>query len=277
MAFSFESGKALALIRGGVDDGEIVFIDTSPDCQCEDCNLKRCKKAPCCSGCCYHNEGGGRLESKDLETDGTFEMVPNETDRIIYIAGPSGSGKSTFAGKYIEKYRRLHPEAPFFVFSRLPDDPAIDHLEPHRVALDDELVETPIEITEEVVPGTVILFDDTDTLQNKKIQTAVNKIKADIMEIGRHLDIKCVITSHLVNANDRATTRTTLNELNTLTVFPHAGSAYQIGYCLKQYFGFSAKQIKALLDLPSRWVTIFKNYPNIVLSEKRCLLASELV
>lgn len=275
MAFSLESGKPIALIKGGDDDGEILFVDQSSKCVCAGCSKKNCKRHPCCGGCCWVCKKG-HLDSKDLVIGGMFELVPNMEDRCQYIAGPSGSGKSTFAGKLIEKYRKMNPEAPFFVFSRLGEDPALDHLDPHRVQINEDLIENPIDITEEVVPGTVILFDDISTLSDKKLQTAVNKLMKDVLEIGRHLDIKIVITNHLINPSDRDVGRTILNEMHTLTIFPSAGSSYQIMYCLKNYFGFSRKQIKAVLDMPSRFVTLVKSYPQIVLSESRCCFVSEL-
>ena len=56
--------------------------------------------------------------------------------------------------------------------------------------------------------------------------------------------------------------------MQSLTVFPKSGSSQQIRYCLKQYYGLNNKQINAILSLPSRWITIYKNYPMCVLYEK---------
>ena len=39
-------------------------------------------------------------------------------------------------------------------------------------------------------------------------------------------------------------------------------------YLLDQYLGLDKEQIKRIKKLDSRWVTIMKSYPMIVLSEK---------
>lgn len=276
--FSFDAGKTIAVIKGGKLNGEILFVNNNEGQCCGGCSHK-CSKKPCCGGCnmCYKKQKVNRYIPRDFRIDGKFQQLPSEEDRIIYIAGPAGSGKSTYAGKYIELYLKLFPDAQFFVFSRLNEDPAFDHLNPHRVTIDESLITEPIDITEDVTPDSIILFDDIDTIQDKKLQLAVNKLKADILEIGRHQNIRCVITCHLINPNERAAARTLLNEMQTMTVFPNAGSTYQIEYALRKYFGFSVKQIRTLLDIKdSRWLTIFKNYPQVILTENRAMFVTEL-
>jgi hypothetical protein len=273
--FSFDAGKPIAIIKNGPFDGEILFVDSNDKKCCGGCSYK-CSRSPCCEDCdlCYDK----MILPRDIGIEGNFQHIPNELERIIYIAGPQGSGKSTYASKYIDMYLKIFPNAKFFVFSRLKEDPAIDHLKPHRITIDNSLIEEPIDITEDVVPDTIILFDDIDTIQDKKLQLAVNKLKADILEIGRHQNIRCVITSHLINPNERSASRTLLNEMQTLTIFPNAGSTYQIEYALKKYFGFSTKQIRAVLDMKNtRWITLFKNYPQVILTEHRAVFVTDLL
>ena len=174
-------------------------------------------------------------------------------------------------------YKKIYPKAHFYVFSRLDKDPAIDHLKPHRVKIDQSLIDDPIEIKKEIKKNSIILFDDIDTIQDKKLQMQVNRLKGDLLEIGRHMNIRVVVTSHLINPNERSAARTLLNEMNTLTIFPQAGSNYQSEYALKRYFGLSTRQIKTILNIDSRFVTLFKGYPQLVLSEHRAVLLSELL
>lgn len=275
---SFKKGKPVATVIGGRLNNEIIFVTDlkeKPQKKCCKRCSKMCARTPCCKNC-----GGCELGEdvcKDLEVkDGLFEQIPSLEDRVIYIAGPAGSGKSTYSGKYIANYLRIYPHAKFIVFSRLDEDKALDWLKPHRVQITNDLIENPIEIKSEIDQDSIILFDDIDTIQEKKLQLAVNKLKQDILEIGRHYNIRIVVTSHLINPNERASARTLLNEMNTLTIFPKSGSSYQIEYALKRYFGLSAKAIKEILAMPSRWVTLFKGYPQLALSEHRCVLLSEL-
>src|SRR6201996_4986605 len=254
--FSFETGKPIAIIVDGENDGEILFVTNDTDMDelcCNKCSQK-CAKRRCCRDCCYHNNNNIHLY------DGHFEQIPSHEDRIIYIAGPSGSGKSTYAGQYIEKYLRINRKAKFFVFSLLATDQAIDYLKPHRIQINESLIENPVDIQSEIPKDSIILFDDIDNVQEKKLQLAINKIKAQILEIGRHRNIRIVVTSHLINPNERAASRTLLNEMNTLTIFPKSGASYQIEYTLKKYFGFSPNEIKSILNTKSRWITLFKSY-----------------
>jgi hypothetical protein len=58
-----------------------------------------------------------------------------------------------------------------------------------------------------------------------------------------------------------------MNEMQSMTVFPKSGSAQQIKYALKTYFGLDKNQIENIINLPSRWVTIFKGFPQTVMYE----------
>lgn len=199
---------------------------------------------------------------------GKFDPFPTmKTREVIYVAGPSGSGKSTYAAKYIENYKKLNPDKDIFVFSRLDNDPAIDKLYPSYVKLDKSLIDNPIDITKELKDGCLVLFDDCDTITDEKVKKAVSKLKNDILETGRHMNIYIVNTSHLINPNDKKDGRTIMNECTSLTIFPKSGSSYAIKYALEKYFGLHKKIIEKILKLPSRWVTIFKNYPITIMYE----------
>lgn len=207
--------------------------------------------------------------------EGKFAQLPNQKTRVLYIAGPSGSGKSTYCANYIKKYLALHPKSRFIVFSRLDADAVIDDLKPKRIMVDDSLINDPIEI-EMIDPGTIILFDDCECVTDSHILDAINKIKIQVLELGRHTDIHVVITSHSINGTSKNMSRTVLNEMHSLTIFPSAGSHYQIKYVLKQYFGLSTKQIKSLLDIKSRFITIIKSFPQMILSQNELIFVSDL-
>lgn len=222
------------------------------------------------------NDRNSILKAKTIQYidvyDGEFQQLPSDEIRILYVSGPSGSGKSTYAANYIKLYKKLYPDAPFFLFSRLENDEVLDKLKPKRIKIDQSLLEKPIEL-EDFIEGCIVLFDDCCSITDKKVQQELYKIQGQIMEIGRHMNIKCLITSHLVNGNDRNNTRTIMNEMQSLTIFPSSGSSAQIKYCLKTYFGFSPKQQNAIVEMDSRWVTVTKNYPQIVISQHEMVFA----
>ncbi len=271
--FSLQNGRPIAKIIGGQLDKEIIYLKTGQKC-CKKCDNKcLIKKKPCCGGCCICYEDDLKIGPEIYLSDGELEPIPNKESRTInYIAGPEGSGKSSYASKYIKNYQKMFSNREFFVFSRLNKDDVIDKLKPNRVMIDESLYTDPIDIISDLPSGGLILFDDIDTIKDKKIKQAISKLKDDILEVGRHNDIETLITSHLISGNDRNDNRQILNSAHNLTVFPRSGSSYQINYVLSKYFGLSKEQIEKLMKLQSRWCTVNKKYPPYVLHEKGCYL-----
>lgn len=259
MSINFENGKCIAYINGGEFNGETISIDTEKE------DHKKTSKDD------YNVYFGKKL----VLNNGKFEPLPNfDTRSIYYICGPSGSGKSTMAANIMHNYMRLFPKKPVYIFSQLDEDKAFGK-NGVRVKVDQSLVESPIDVTKEIKGGALVIFDDIDTIFDKGVASAIANIKAQILELGRHNDIYCIITSHLLNPNDRKTSRIVLNELTDLVVYPLGGSIYQITYCLEKYFGYKKKQIEEILDTNSRWVLISKTYPQYILKEKECIINSK--
>lgn len=204
--------------------------------------------------------------------DGEIVPIPNPKGReCIYVAGPSGSGKSYWCGKYGKQYKKLFKKSDVVVLSRLDDDKPLDDLKPLRVPLDQGIIDEPI--SPEEVSNALVIFDDTDTVPDKKIYAAVEAFKNDLLETGRHHNVYVVITSHLIN-NFRSTRRV-LNEAHSIVIYPSSGSSYQIKYCLEKYFGISKEDIARILKLPSRHVQIFKGYPQTVMYQTGVYLLGE--
>jgi len=249
-----EHARPFALCVGGRADGEIIYLNPEAD-------HKSIRRKP------------WRVIHYD---EGHFEMLPDpEHIRVLYIAAPAGAGKSTWCAQFISKHKKMYPKSKFILFSRVNQDAPLDALKPKREIIDEALVEVPMEI-EELPDNSIILFDDIDTISDDKIRHAVYKIKDQILEIGRHKKITILVTSHLINGNDKKTTRTILNEAQAVTIFPSSGSTYGIKYFAKNYVGLSSTQIQLLLDLESRWVTIIKTAPNCIISEHMCCFVKEL-
>lgn len=247
---SAKNGIPIAKIKGGRYDGSIIHV-IDPES----------KKAK-------HDK---TLTKEIAISDGKVVRMPKIEERgVDYIAGPSGSGKSTHASELIKGLQKIYPEKIFYAFSRtnIKDDPSLKDIKGYQIDVDDSLIDDPIDISRDFAGGSVILFDDCNTIQNEKLRKMVDQIMSDIMEVGRKMDIYIIITNHLVIPNEKKLARTIMNEMQTLTVFPKSGSAQQIRYVLKQYFGLNKDQIEGILELPSRWVTIFKSFPQCVVHEK---------
>ena len=206
----------------------------------------------------------------DLE-NGEMQVIPRkDIVEKLYISGVSGSGKSTYTGKYIKQFKQMFKEDPLYVFSSVAQDEALDKHEPIRIPLDTDLIDDPLEI--EDFTDSLTIFDDTDTIRNKELKKIVNDVKAEMIEIGRHHKARMIVTSHILsNYKD---TRQILNECTSITFFPRASGPYHIKRFLKIYAGLSNNQITRILDLPSRWVTLYKCYPSYIVWEKGICLVS---
>lgn len=266
---SYKKGRPIAYVIGGYMGTSILYVSE------RDNNEKNNEE----SSEEYSEESTEESSEEDITfinlPVGKFSPLLNPNERSVsYIAGPSGCGKTTFAINLIKSYAKIHPKKIFYLFSRTEykQDPAYNGLRANQIMLDETLISDPIDITQELRNGSIILFDDCNTIQNDALKKVIDKLMGDIMEIGRKLDITIIITNHLVIPNEKKIARTIMNELQTLTCFPKCGSAQQITHALKTYFGLNNKQISQILNIPSRWVTVSKTYPMYVLYETGCFI-----
>jgi chromosomal replication initiation ATPase DnaA len=135
----------------------------------------------------------------DLQPNQLFMQIPNEKKKrsVIYASGQSGSGKTYYTADYIKKYVQQNPKNRVIVFSSLDSDATLDDIkEVKRVK-----IKTPGFTDEEFsidqFIDTLVIFDDTDCMQNKKILDQLNKIADIVLQTGRHTNTSMVFTSHL--------------------------------------------------------------------------------
>lgn len=200
-------------------------------------------------------------------------QFPNPKLRdICYVAAPYGAGKSTYTENYIKSFMELF-DKDIFLISRIEDDKAfrdlIDNDEMQVIDIQDEsLLEYPLGAKEDLY-NSLVIFDDYELL-DKDIQKSIEITLKDVILNGRDQadkgnDIYAVITAHQISNYSK--TRDILNECSSITIFPNAGSTYHIKRVLKEYCGFSKKDINKILKL-GRWVTIYKRAPQWVLYNK---------
>jgi hypothetical protein len=200
------------------------------------------------------------------------KLIPlpdKKTVEKLYISGPSGSGKSTFASMWLGEYLKMYKDDPVYVFSSVGYDAALDKYDVIRVPLDASVAQLqPQDFAESVT-----IWDDIDTITNAKVRKAVCALRDEILEIGRHYEIRMLCTSHII-AN-YASTRRLLNEATSVTFFPSAGSTFHIKRFLQHYGGLSKSQIDRILSLPSRWIVLYKTFPMLILYSKGCYMLCE--
>jgi len=203
-----------------------------------------------------------------------FQPIPDKgTERSIrYVTGASGSGKSYYTKAYADEYHRLYPKRDIYIISSIKEDKTIDKIKDlKRIKLEGEFLTS--ELTAEDFKDSLLIFDDTDCLTNRNIKNKVDSILNSVLETGRHFNVEVVYTSHLA-CNGRETRRI-LNECKSVTIFPSGLGGKAMKYLLDNYFGLDKEQIRKIKKLNSRWVTIQKGFPMVVMSEKECFVLND--
>ena len=309
MSLNLKNGKMIAYITGGYLDGQILHIDTehnkkqikkkydssededydSYSDEYESNEDYDSSEDDDLGG--YNDESSEELsEDDDFEDDipnqyfgkimnlpegSKFDPIPDVSTREIdYVCGKSGSGKSTTVGKKALNYKRLNPDKPIYIFSMIDKDPAIDMLGGKRIKIDNNLVDNPIDIQNEIHDGALIIFDDVnpDTIVDKKLVKAIEVLKLKILEYGRKNNIYLIVSSHLISPNDKKFGRVILNELTNLVVYPHGGSLGQQVYVLNKHLGYTKNEAIKYMKLPSHWIQFSNSYPSYILTETQCII-----
>ena len=194
---------------------------------------------------------------------GEFFIKPTlETERI-YIAGKSGSGKSYLSAMYIREYKEMFPDRNVILLSTHSKEKAYQPFNVLQIDLGEEFIKNPPTLNE--LRDSLVIFDDCDNLQNKKLQSAVNGVNNDLISNGRKYNIHVVSLAHQLM--DYARTRHLLNEANRVIFFLTGGGAYHVRRYLKVYAGLEPSAIKKIMSLRSRWVCLGLNIPTYYLSQ----------
>jgi len=205
----------------------------------------------------------------DFKTKGeqTIQHIPDKnTERsVLYITGQSGSGKSFYSKNYIMEYHKLYPKRDVFMFSSLDSDTTLDKLKYiKRIKIkEDPFLQGDLNASD--FKDSLSIFDDVDVISNKHIKSKVFSLLNSILETGRHFNASVIFTSH--NATMGLDTKRILNECHSITLFPKNLGGKTSKYLLDGYIGLDKNQIKKLKKVNSRWVTIIKSYPQVILSE----------
>jgi hypothetical protein len=244
-------GRPIAVIKGGKYDKKIIYVDS--DIKKED---EETQDIP-------------TFKELKLPSDATFQPIPDKTKErdCHYITGASGSGKSTWTKKFVKEYQKQHKNNPVYLFSRKNKDENLDDAKPLRIKIGDNLINDPLKM--EDFKNSLVLFDDTDIISNRIHRALVDHLRDEILQGGRSINVSSIITNHNFTGREL---RTVLNECHTITVFP-ANYNRGMKYLLEDYLGLDKKTIIKIKKAPSRWVTIFKNFPVVILTENEVWLA----
>lgn len=196
---------------------------------------------------------------------------PDNFRNSFLAAGPANSGKTHVTAEFVKHYANMFPDNKIILISEVNEDSNYDDIDVYRIELNEDLANQPFTLDE--LRDSLVIFDDTDTIPNKKIFNEVLSLKNQILQNGRHYNISICITAHQLQAGLKGVIQ--LNESEFVTVFPQCCAGSQIEKYLKNYMSFGTKDILKLMNLPSRSVTMYKAAPNYVVYKHGVYLCSK--
>ncbi len=298
---SFDSGKEVAIVCGGEHDEQKIYItkdEKEPDREVEDeddvfdimdeddfkssnyknyCMSDKLRLANALSKSNKNLDSDDELFQKfeEMQTkmnnrlkkefelsSGIIIPIPDKDSERIYIAGKSGSGKSFFTAMYAREYNEMFPKRKIYIFTKHDKEKAYKNIPHIEITCDDEMVKGEINVKD--FYKSLVIFDDCDHIQDKKISTNIRRFNNDLITTGRKYNIHTITLQHQLM--DYKETRNLLNEANKV-IFFNSASNYHVTRYLKVYVGLDPQQIKKITGLKSRWTMISLSLPTYVLHE----------
>jgi len=196
---------------------------------------------------------------------------------VMFVVGRNGCGKSTFIQKLLTNYLKVYKKRRILLFSTQEYDDKLDGAfgdKIDRVDLGEEFINSPFSLDE--IRNTICIFDDVDSIRDKKLKEALFKLRDDILKNGRshtgdrNEDIDIIITNHdVLGGHDTATM---IRESFFYVVFPKGSTSHAINTICKKYAGLKNDHIKRIINNPARCVVIHNTHPGFVLTEKEIFL-----
>ena len=211
-----------------------------------------------------------------LPPGSSFQLIPTRDPKkreVWYIAGASGSGKSYIAKGLAEMYTKQFPDRNVYLVSKLDEDDTLDNTKGKGIIRlkPAKLIETPITDLE-AFRNCMVIMDDYDTF-TKKEGKVIQQLIDDIAIMGRHTNTSMLCLTHYLTNYSK--TRLLLTEATHIVVYPLSTGAHSLNYLLKTYLGLEKSEISAIRKGGSRWVMLFKNYPNYCITETEAFLLHE--
>ena len=117
----------------------------------------------------------------------------------------------------------------------------------------------------------IVLFDDIGTFAPDIAQYLV-EYQANLLETGRHDNITCISTTHILNNYHK--TRTMLNEAELVILFPASNKNSSIQY-LRNRHGLIREDASRLIEkamMDGRMLCVRQSAPNLVMTEQGVIL-----
>lgn len=303
--------KAVAIVRGGDDDGRILYLHTeSKPKTCggagkevanpmrymkELAHIPHRERVKVMSELMEGVERGkapalederARKVYEDMSTsacksgainlpdDSIFQCIPDpdpKARQVWYVAGISGSGKSYFARNIAEAYKKIFPDREVYLISKYP------------VEEDDTLGKMKVGRPKSISLDSLVT--DYPSIEEFKdcllIADDYDTLSAPYDKIVQKLIDDLAIrgrhtsTSMLVLSHyltNYKKTRLILSEAHYIVLYPMATSFKAMAYVCEHHCGLTKEEVHSLKRL-GRWVALHKVFPQyLISSHKACLL-----
>lgn len=213
---------------------------------------------------------------KTYKSKDKLVLYPGDERRVDLVFGQSGSGKSYFtANSIVKPYKQKYKDRPVYLISPKTDDPAFKEGIIQICIDEDNFIDDPIDLEElgdaEENEGSLVIFDDIESIPNAKLKKGVYELLNNILIRGRSMNISVVTIIHIALGGH--STRVILAESNTFTFFPGRSPTKTIKAVLENYAGMEKKDIEKLLSIKgTRAITYNKTYPNWVMTDNTITL-----
>jgi hypothetical protein len=189
-----------------------------------------------------------------------------------YISGPCNCGKSTWVAKMVRLWKHMRQELGLcddvYLFSRVSCDHVFTSLGITNILINEELLENPFDIDNELA-DCMVIFDDIDSITNKELREYMWGLRDELLGVGSHIGTYVVNTSH--ELSNWKSTRSSLKEATTITMFPGA-ERQKIKDFLKEKQGLTKQQVEEVMSLKTRWITLNRYYPPYIVHERGVLM-----
>ena len=198
-------------------------------------------------------------------SEGKINVIPMKESCRIGVFGASGVGKSYWIGQFLKQYKRRYKKNQIYVFSPILDDSAFSESKPIYIRIDETILNDLLSIEE--FSNSCCIFDDIESVKDKKVREAVLHFRDAVLETGRHENITCMCVSHIIlNGSE---TKRLLNEAEEVVLFPRSNFNAIKNLC-SRYYGMSRDDLNYIKQIgeKSRSITIKRAFPTCIISEQ---------
>lgn len=206
-----------------------------------------------------------------------YNLYSKEVQRTsVYISGPSGAGKSTYAANFVNEIKKIPKYKKhdiFLITGAGPDssDPAFDSAFKEYSQLNIYSSEF-YALKFKDFKDSIVIFDDITAIEEKSIQQFIEKLQKALLENSRKLNVILININHA--SLDYMKTKYLIGESDTYVLFPSKAFIESVRF-LESKCGIKSKQmIDRIENMPTRHVTIRKEKPRCLISDREIILLS---